>query len=262
LEDYLKSVVPSEMPPRWPKEAIKAQAIISRTYAMYRMAMHSNKPYDVRDDVFSQVYGGKSAEDRRVSNIIQQTQGLVLVSNDSSLLPSFFHALCGGRTENAMQIWGGRPIRALEGIECNFCEEAPRFLWSAEFTPFKISSLLDKNGIRISGIESIEVDGRTSSGRARNVLIRYAGRRERVISAAGFRLMLGPNILRSTKFSIKKQGDGFIFNGQGWGHGVGLCQWGAYFMARQGYTVEQILQHYYPFSSIVPSSEALLPLKK
>ncbi|MBA2123909.1 hypothetical protein B9J78_03085 [bacterium Unc6] len=257
LEDYIRSVVPSEIPKDWPAEAIKAQAIASRTFAMYKMYVNRDKDFDVRSDIFSQVYKGKSVEYESTSVAIKETQGLVLVS-ESTIFPSFFHALCAGKTENVMQIWGKKFIKTLEGTECAFCRQAPRFFWEASFTPSQITSSLNKAGIRCSLINGIDISEHTPSGRVKELILKSKGK-EILVEATKFRIAVGPDVLRSTNFSVQKKDSRYIFKGQGWGHGVGLCQWGAYFMAKQGYNAKQILQFYYPSSQVVHFSKAMLP---
>jgi stage II sporulation protein D len=247
LEDYVQGILYHEASHYWPMEALKAQAIVSRTYAVYQMQENKSKDYDLTSDIYSQVYGGKTSERYRTNKAVKDTRGIVLTYKDK-IFPTFFHATCGGHTQDASKLWN-IDMPPLKGLICDFCKESPHFSWHYVLSLNEIKEKLIKAGYKIDELRSIEILGKDSSNRNTDLkLVSPLG--DIKISAKDFRNAIGPNIIRSTNFKVNTISKDAIFEGFGWGHGVGLCQWGAYFMAKQGYTVEQILRYYYPESDV------------
>jgi stage II sporulation protein D len=243
LEDYLAGVLPREVPASWPMAALQAQAVASRTYALYRMKQAANLSYDVSADVLSQVYGGRSAESWRTSRALKRTRGRALVY-DGQLIPAFFHASCGGHTEDALVVWN-LDSAALRGTACPYCIDRPSYSWKRNFSTRTVQELLGSSGYRIGRITDIDVRQRSLSGRAVTLGIRDKNNREITLGATEFRALLGSDIVRSTLFDITMQGAYFDLSGHGWGHGVGMCQQGACGMALEGNSMLDILQFYY-----------------
>jgi len=248
LEDYLKGVLFHEVSHRWPMEAIKAQAIASRTFALYQAQQNNHQYYYLKADVSSQVYGGVYAERYRTNKAVSETRGDVLVWK-GGLLPAFFHATCGGHTEYAGRLWKVN-AKPLKGIRCVYCKNSPHFFWERDVALTTIEKRLNEAGYDISGIISIKIKGRNPSGRATQLVLKGKGERIR-ISAKDFRHILGSRITRSTNFTVTIIGKNAHFQGKGWGHGVGLCQWGAFSMAKKGMTADEILEYYYPGAKVV-----------
>ncbi len=248
LEDYLKGVLFHEVSHRWPMDAVKAQAIASRTFALYQAQQNNQQYYYLKADVSSQVYGGVYAERYRTNKAVEETKGEVLVWN-GKLLPAFFHATCGGHTEYVNRLWKVN-AKPLKGVGCVYCKNSPHFSWEREVALTTIEKRLNEAGYNISGISSIKIKGRDPSGRVIQLIIKGKGERVR-ISAKDFRHILGSRITRSTNFIVTIIGDSAHFEGKGWGHGVGLCQWGAFSMAKKGKDAQQILNFYYPGAEIV-----------
>jgi stage II sporulation protein D len=243
IEDYIKGILYHEASHYWPMEALKAQALVCRTYALYQRQSSASLDYDVTKDIYSQVYGGRSAERQRTSKAVQQTKGLVLTFQEK-IFPTYFHATCAGHTEDASALWDIN-LLPLKGIACKFCRQSPHFKWHCVLTLAEIKEKLSHAGHKISRISDIVISSRDNSGRVLDLKI-VTDKKEKKISAKDFRNIIGPNIIRSTNFTVEViNGDG-VFEGLGWGHGVGLCQWGAYFMAKEGYSAEEILRYYYP----------------
>jgi stage II sporulation protein D len=243
LEEYIKGVLYHEVSHRWPLEAIKAQAVVARTYAVYQTRISKLKDYDLTCDIYSQVYGGKTSETWRTSRAVEQTRREVLTYN-GDIFPTFYHATCGGHTEDASVLWKV-DLPPLKGVECKFCAGSPHFRWSKELSAGEIEEKLAGQGIKVSGLEDVLVAQRDNSDRVLSLeLVTAAGKQE--LAGKDFRQIFGPNIIRSTNFEIKKEGNKFVINGIGWGHGVGMCQWGAYFQSLEGRKYDQILQYYYP----------------
>ncbi len=243
VEAYVKGIAIREISHYWPKEALRAHAVVFRTYALYQMRQNKANPFDVTSDVYSQVYGGKDAERYRISEAVDETKGEVLTYRQA-LIPAFYHSTCGGATEDAGELWDMR-IGPLAGQICPYCQEAPYYRWKAQVKAKTICRALRAGGYPCAEIRDITVISRTASSRAKEIKIGGSGQPV-LLSGKTFRALLGADVIRSTRFQVKRAGDGFVFSGEGWGHGVGLCQWGAYAMAKGGSTYVEILQQYYP----------------
>lgn len=248
IEDYISGVLYHEVSHRWPMEALKAQAIAARTFAIYKSLESAGKDYDLRSDIYSQVYGGKTSEKFRTNRAVEKTAGKILVY-EKEILPAYYHATCGGHTEDASLLWNTN-LAPLKGKPCEYCKDSPHFSWVKEIPLTFIEEKLNKNGYKIKDIIKIETPSRDASGRTETVNIISSLGIEK-IPAHKFRLILDPNIIRSTNFTVTVREDKAIFNGKGWGHGVGMCQWGAYYMAKKGLKAEDILRFYYPGAKIV-----------
>ena len=253
LENYVKGVLYHEVPRRWPLNAIKAQAVATRGYALYQKTTRKHQAYDVTSDIYSQVYGGRSAERYRNNIAADRTRGQVLAYN-GELLPSYFHSTCGGRTEDAALLWK-HDLPPLAGVVCGFCEHAPYSQWKKNFRSQDVQNLLNRNGFNLGLIKTIAVLERTPSGRAKTLQITTRDGYATIVSALKFRDLIGPNVLKSNMYDIEMKGYYFDVVGRGWGHGVGMCQWGAYFMARERYNYKSILTHYYPGAKLTKISE-------
>lgn len=249
IEDYIKGVLPKEASPGWHIESLKAQAVISRTYTLANFNKHSSQGFDMCSTTHCQVYGGAGIEALSCNKAVSATKGEVLTYNDK-LAQTVFHANCGGRTEDPKYVWNwtGATPEYLAGVKCGYCSQAPHANWE---------KVMDEKIIRekfasynIGKIKSIKVKGTTPAGSAKEIEINHA-KGSLTVNAYKFRLAVDAWQIRSTTFdSIKKDGDKFVFKGKGWGHKVGLCQWGAKGMADSGKKYKQILQHYYPKTNL------------
>lgn len=260
IEEYLFGVVGKEMGNTWPFEALKAQAVCSRTLLYYYKDIAARKglPFDVTDTIYHQVYGGIQSENENIVKAVEETSNQVLVGqnvgNEYNIVPSFFHACCGGHTNSASDMWGGK-YNLVEGVEDPYCSDSPFYAWSRTFTRDEIKSI---TGMEVSSIKVLSFN---SSGRAD--LIEISGKTGRkTIGANDFRMMTVGNSttfaskksLPSTMFTITQKGSNFIFEGKGYGHGVGLCQWGARRMAEQGKDYIEILKFYFPHLTLATVS--------
>lgn len=248
LESYVKGVLYHEVPHRWPLNAIKAQAIATRTYALYQVAENEEQEFDVTSDIYSQVYGGRSAERHRTNIATNRTRGKILTYN-GKVLPAYFHSNCGGHTESAAELWK-HDLPPLKGVKCGFCARAPGYQWSKNFRSGDIQDKLNAHGFKLGLIKEISVLDRTKTGRIKNLKITTRDGETITISGVRFREIVGPNVIKSNAYNIKMQGYYFDVSGRGWGHGVGMCQWGAYKMSREKYKYTSILNYYYPGAKI------------
>jgi len=251
LEDYVKGISVRETSHYWPMEALKAETVAFRTFARYRMEQFKNKEWDVTDDVYSQVYGGQEAERYRITEAVDKTKGEVLFFA-GKILPAFYHSTCAGSTEDASILWD-IDLAPLKGVVCGFCSDSPHFSWKSTVSKEKIKQLLEKQGRKIKKLEEIVVTGREKSGRVSNLNI-VTEEKDIEITAKDFRSLIGSDIIKSTNFRISSNNGDLVFDGLGWGHGAGLCQWGAYFMAKAGFGYLKILNYYYPGSTLVRDS--------
>jgi len=245
LEDYLKGVVPKEMGPNFPEEALKAQAVIARTYALKHLKRHSREGYDLCDTQHCQVYGGVNVENPKTTRAVTETYGIVLMYK-GELVNAFYTASCGGRTASSKEAWGRR-IPYLVSHADPFCKSIGDFSWKASVSLRTLTYLLREVGVSCGNIKKVYVYKKTGSGRVSRVaIVGNCGRKILKVSTFKYALNRDKLRLKSTLFRIKVNGSKVYFYGKGFGHGVGLCQWGAYGMAKQGYTWRQILKFYYP----------------
>jgi stage II sporulation protein D len=249
LEDYVKGISVRETSHYWPIDSLKAEVIVFRTFALYKMQESAGKDFDLTSDVYSQVYSGRAAERYRINKAVDETKGLIL-TYQGKIFPAFYHATCGGHTDDAFLFWKIN-ILPLKGVVCNFCQGSPHFKWHNVLTQKEIMDALAKGGYKIDNLSDIIILGRDKSDRITDLKI-ISDKKNLVISSKDFRNIIGPNIIKSTNFGVRIIDHDIVFEGLGWGHGVGLCQWGAYFMAKEGYNYKQILEYYYPQAEISP----------
>lgn len=249
VESYLKGVLVREISHKWPIDAIKAQAVAARTYALYQKEICGNRPYDLVADTSSQVYGGFASENNKTNRAVNFTFGEVLLYQ-GKVFPAYFHATCGGSTENAAELWKVKIEPLAGGRLCSFCTASPHYYWSATFDFKAIRKKLGLFYTLQGELRNILVEERNASGRVRSLRIKDDKGDSVVISTKDFRQVMGPDVVRSTNFIIAVEGRKVVFSGKGWGHGAGLCQWGAFGMSRKGYSYKEILTFYYPGSRI------------
>ncbi len=265
LEEYLCGVLAAETPWRsWPEETLKAQAVASRTYALHAIlvARRSGSPFDVSADQMSQVYSPAILNEPVINRAVNLTRGQILTF-DGLIFPAYFHAVCGGHTEDSSRVFNEAPVPALSGTPCPFCPKggSKYDAWSVDITTDELPRLLKPVVAKLTGrelgpVRNIEPAKTGVSKRA--TAVRIINALEPVeLDANVFRLAVGPRKLPSTLFSVEKAGAGVLrFSGKGWGHGVGMCQFGASGMGRAGWSYTDILYWYYKGArlSILPYS--------
>jgi stage II sporulation protein D len=277
VEDYLKGVVPAEMglskenqnPKEW--EALKAQIVAGRSYALFQMEKKKDSLYHLESSILDQIYTGMKMEDSLVNQLIEKTKGEVLHSN-KKVIKAYYHSTCGGKTENIEEIWDKPQEDYLKKVSDDlYCSWSKRYrweeVWNKEDLENKLPSFL-KNFFQIpdKGIGKlldIKIIKKSSSGRVKELKIETENKTYNIFKD-NIRWVLRrasdpSSILFSTFFDleIKKDKNGeiksIIIKGKGNGHGVGMCQTGAVGMARKGYSYQQILTHYYTGVKIVKS---------
>lgn len=240
IEHYLYSVLGAEMSPSWPLEALKAQAVAARSYALHKRSTDGNSVYDVGDTTAWQVYKGLESEAPSTQQAVQETAGQVMTYNGQVILAAF-HAASGGHTENVEDIWKSPFIPYLRGV-VDYDQGAPVYEWTKSFSRSELSR-------KISGVGkviSMTPERTTPQGRIVTMIVKGESGTKR-LSGNDLRSTLG---LRSTLFVVNSTGSEFNISGRGYGHGIGLSQWGARNLAAQGVKYQQILSHYYPNATL------------
>ena len=245
LEEYLVGALTSEVSAGWPMEALKAHAVVSRTVTAHRIWIRKDQEFDMTADTSTHLYHGVAAEKDRTRQAVEQTQGQVL-AYDGELFSASFHASCGGHTEDAAELWATKKtIPPLAGVEDPHCRNLKHYRWKAAIPVTEFLRLLGPEAAKIGNLEEVTVTEVNRSGRARAVRVQ-GDRGGMTLTGRQLRERLGANRLRSLKFNLSVHLAQILFDGFGWGHGVGLCQWGAFAMARNGRTMEEILAFYFP----------------
>ncbi|MGD2174012.1 MAG: SpoIID/LytB domain-containing protein [Candidatus Brocadiaceae bacterium] len=237
-EAYLRSVVGSEMYVDWPMNALMAQAVAARTYMLYTERVKGYLgPLDM-------AYKGVEAENRSTDLAVRLTEGIVLTYN-GALFSAYFHSTCGGHTVAAERVFDEEPLPPLSGVPCEWCRGSPVYRWRAVMPAARLAQGLGNPAVKT--VRSIQPVEKGPEGYARFVVINGQVR----MDANSFRLAVGSKQVKSARFTVKSTEDGFLFEGRGFGHGVGLCQWGAYGLAREGMDWQAILMHYYPGAEVL-----------
>ncbi|MFN4245828.1 MAG: SpoIID/LytB domain-containing protein [Brevinematia bacterium] len=242
LEDYLESVVPSEVPALWPMEVLKAQAIVSRTYALRKMIENKNKDYDVFASYKSQVYSGTKRIHPRSSRAVRETEGIVIL-HSNEIINAFFHANSGGLIESP-EIIGINSVPYLKPSIDKFSKETFRSYWTLVISQDEF--LKNVFGVKNLRLVHINIPNRMSSGSVKVIeIVATDGKvnKTNFLKIDKFREIF-PSIL-SPKFEVEIKGKDIFFRGYGWGHGVGMSQWGAREMSLQGYNYREIIKYYY-----------------
>lgn len=235
IEDYLKSVVPKELSASYPLEALKAQAIVSRSFAMANINKYKKLGYNLNDTTSSQVYCGLDAEKKRSNEAVDSTKGVMVYYGDD-IANTIFGASSGGIVADASEVWGGKSIPYLASFE----DKYSTYNWDISLKNSDLKRIFGKD---IYSLDLIEKD---SSGRVKKILIN--GIEE--LKTSTFRSKIGNAKFKSTLFDIERTSDGFKFTGRGYGHGVGFSQYGAVEMAKQGFKTEDILKYYFKGTDI------------
>jgi stage II sporulation protein D len=252
LEEYLGGVLAGEVPYQsWHPEAMKAQAITSRTFAIFQLRRNAAQPYDVESTVMSQVFKPGTRDIPKIAAAVEGTRGMVL-TNDGQVFCAYFHSTCGSHTEPGQLVFPDAPaIGPLRGVPCNYCAQSPAYRWKCQLSKSALEPKLHAAFPSVSGItrfEFLNAEGRTVRQYERVCLVNVHHRGGvQQIQGNQFRLLAGPRDLKSLSFeSIAERGDVIEIAGAGYGHGVGLCQWGSQGLGQAGFTSTQILGKYFP----------------
>jgi stage II sporulation protein D len=261
LDDYVFGVLAAEGSVEDELEAHKAQAVVSRTFALKNLRRHSRDGYDLCNSTHCQRYMAVTDEGRRpefyalVRRAIAETSGEVLRDGDGRLAEAYFSASCGGATADIGSLWQVAFAPAyLRGRRDEFCAGTPHSKWTDVISREELLRAFrsDPRSDVGSTLDRVSVLRRDRSGRAESVLL--AGQRQRRIGGWDLKIIVGRELgwktLKSSRFDVSRSGNNFIFRGSGFGHGLGLCQSGAHVLARRGVDYRQILTEYFPGTNV------------
>ena len=321
IEEYLYGVLKKETSPRWPAEALKAQAVAARTFAIFNMNKYIDKGYNICASTNSQAYGGVNHEDPLTNRAIDETRGMIIAYKGKPI-NAVYHSDSGGYTEDSENVWGSF-LPYLRSVKSKFEEKVspPHHTWTCSIDEKDLTKKLQKQGYKVNSIVSIEPVKKSETGRISELVFIIDNNEVINMKANDFRSLIGADLIRSTLFNIKvigkeiniakdtedkkeiedkkEQGESmkeileqkkdwtikellelmmkrkeerekekaekipeveivksntpltFIFSGSGNGHGVGMSQWGAYGMALQGSSYQDILKYYYQGINII-----------
>lgn len=245
VDDYLLSVVPEEMPVDWPAEAIKAQSVAARSFALASRGRHASEGYDLCTTTHCQLYTGTAAEKSASNAAIKATRGEVLTYG-SKPIEALFHTDSGGMTENSEDVWGSH-VPYLRAAKDTPAKTMP---WTKTISRADLERKLAAKGHDIGKVRSLALSplaigraakDRTASGRVKTMTVKGT-KGTATLSGTTWRSLLG---LKSTLFDAKLTKDAVTFTGYGSGHGLGISQWGAKRLAETGKSYADILHHYY-----------------
>lgn len=241
IESYLRGVVPSEMQALWPMEALKAQAVAARTYTLVNIDPQST--YDICATDACQEYHGVNAEHPNSDAAIRATQGLIL-SYGGTLVRSYYHADSGGQSATASEVWGMADFPYLIS-QPDYIQDSPHSSWTVNLNPSQAGALLRRYGYDVGIVQDTQVLAVSMSGRVAQM--EFSGSNGSVVlQNPVLREVLRDLGLKSTLL----RSNGLQIMGQGWGHGVGMSQYGARTLANYAYDYLQILAFYYPQSTV------------
>lgn len=249
IEQYLYSVVPREMSPGWPPDALQAQAVCARTYVLQRS--NPRRAYDVVPSELDQVYRGVAGESPAGRTAVDATAGQVLHYNNLYASVAY-SSCCGGHTEASSDAWGSTPVPYLSGVRCTYCTASPNYRWTAGIALADVAAHFGDQLGPLGALQNVRIAATDPSGRARAFEL-VAERGSVNVKGSMFRIGVGPRVLRSlliTTIRLDGPPGTLSVEGAGLGHGVGLCQWGARGMALAGRSARDILAFYFPGTQV------------
>jgi stage II sporulation protein D len=259
LESYLSSLLAKEMNSSWHIEALKAQAVAARSYALHKIESQQvskgfgyNVFYDLESSEKHQVAGSFLDTTRKTEIATRTTKGEILVDSKGKLKPIFFHASCGGKTLRPNQVWANR-VGGYRSAPCRYCLTNKKRKWGKAISQKRFNAFLKwakRKGHLKKALPKNEKKWKSiklSTDRfSKRKVIFYLGRKKYAIEKNKLRRYFGRVVMPSNFFKFMKKRKGYFAKGQGSGHGVGMCQVGAYDLARRGWNYKRILAHYFP----------------
>lgn len=261
LEEYLVGVLAAEASIETEAEALKAQAVISRTFALRNPGRHAREGFDFCSTTHCQRFTlPKPRQYEAARRAVAATRGEVLRDRSGTVIDAYFHAACGGVTANIETLWGVEAPVYLRGVRDDFCSAMPHRRWEQVISTAELLKALqsDERTDVGSQLKSVTVSKRDATGRAETITLE--GERRRTVRGWDFKLIVGRSLgwqmVKSSRFDIERRGDGFVFRGGGFGHGLGLCQEGAHVMAQRKMSYRQILSFYFPGTRLLGAQSA------
>lgn len=249
MEDYISSLLAKEMRADWPIEALKAQAVVARSYALAKMhPVPGGGPWHLESSEKNQVSGDFHDTTANTDRAAQLTAGEVLADSASRPVEGFFHSKCGGHTVRPDQVWSGS-VDGYRGVECPFCHKHGKKSWQDQMSTVKFTELLNR-AINRYGEKSVRLTPgaltMVTDSPTKTELRVYQGNDLHVVRKSWLRNIAGREVFPSHHFRVTSLGSTLKIAGEGFGHGVGMCQLGALELAKRGYSYRAILQHYFP----------------
>lgn len=263
LDEYVHAAILAEFAPAAGEAAVvermyEVQAMISRTYAVASRGRHAREGFDVCSTTHCQLYDPDRLKTSRwaesAGRAVRRTAGMVLWHGQAPV-SALFHADCGGRTSDAADVWGGQRLPYLASARDDGPAEGAHAAWTFAAGRDALRQALNASGRTRVGarLDAVEIGERDAGGRAATVVLRGEARLR--VRGEDFRAAVtrafGARSLRSTRFDVRRSGEQFVFEGSGFGHGVGLCQAGALARLKAGRTPQSVLRHYYPGTRLV-----------
>lgn len=257
IEEYIKGVVAAEMPALFEEEALKAQAIAARTYALKRMEEDSNiseedigQAYLSKEELKKQWGNNYNTYWNKISKAVNETKGLVMTYDDE-MIDAVFHSTSAGYTESSENVWS-KALPYLKAVDSHQDENAPGFITRLDFKPKEVISKLQSiyNDILFTNaplIQQLQIVERSEAGYILQIQV-------------GNKMLTGKQVrealnLKSSNFTINQKGEDIVFTTRGYGHGAGMSQYGANYMAQEGKSYDEILKHYYQGIKITKYNE-------
>lgn len=249
MEHYLSSLLAKEMRSDWPIEALKAQAVVARSYALAKMQPQLNSGvWHLESSEKDQVSGSFHDTTARTDLATKQTEGEILVDQNNRAVMGFFHSKCGGHTFRPEQIWSNQ-VEGYKQVQCPFCHKHGKKAWKNQMKKSQLASLLGRTLTRY-GEEPVQFSADqltfVTDQPLKSEIRFYHGNKLHTVKKSWLRNIAGRELLPSTNFQMNSSSDTIKVSGQGFGHGVGMCQLGAFELAQRGYGYKEILQHYFP----------------
>jgi stage II sporulation protein D len=248
MEEYVAGTVRGEASERWPAEALRALAVVARTYAVFHQGRVTSRVFHLVSGNQDQNFAGVTVEGSPAREAARTTAGQVLTW-EGRVFPTFYHSDSGGFTEAPQTIFSGDGIPPLGGVRDEFSMESPNYTWTITLPLAVIGERLRRGGVDVGQVTRLTILERSPSFRVARMAVEHS-RGTATLRGADFRRLIGYDALKSTLFVPVPHNGAVRFEGRGWGHGVGLSQFGAKGMADRGYLYPQILEHYYPGTSL------------
>lgn len=256
LDEYLTGVIASEMPLTWPLETLKAQAIAARSYTLAVMKERQNKAYHLESSVMDQVFKHVVLNDGnqlilKASQAVSETKNIQIMSNKGSVLKAFYHSDCGGKTVSAKNVWN-MSVSGGEALD-ESCPTSPKAHWHITVSKENIFAKI-KKFLAVSNkvqIQELKFNSIPQEERLKDVSVYLDNGKQLKLNGNDFRGLIGFQDLKSNLFKVQESTKEYAFVGRGFGHGVGLCQWGSRVLGLQGKKFPEILKHYYPQARLI-----------
>ncbi len=244
MNDYLKGVVPSEMPASWHGEALKVQAVCARTYTLSKLNRRRELGYDLKSTVEDQAYLGYQHEKPSTNRAIELTKDQILVDNNGRIVEAYYTSSAGGYTDAIEDVWDVSPLSYIVPRK-SYDDNSPHYRWRKEFDQEEISRMLED--FKIGMLVGLKVLSRTKAERVKDIAL-VGTKKNTYITGEELRHQLG---LKSSKFNFGIQNGKMVFAGRGFGHGLGMSQYGSKALAERGLAYKDILKHYYPGTKLM-----------